>query len=178
MKSLPAIWSASALVVGLAMSAPSQAATQSQIQRIQAGPACQLSLPTTDTSVRGRATGFRNEGTTPAFVICEFASSSGDMTRAEMYVTSIDSIARDVTCTAVNGFNLGPDLNQIAYSSKTLGTHSTEGIVADFTWDASDFGGTAGDNLPNSGFFSVTCNLPAKTAINVYGLYFNQEIGA
>ncbi|HET7127331.1 MAG TPA: hypothetical protein VFI26_09615 [Lysobacter sp.] len=178
MKAISNACAVTALAVGMTVSAPSQAVTQSQVARLQAGPACQLSIPTTDTKTRPKATAFRNEGTTNAFVICEFGSPTGEMTKAEMYVTSIDGVPRNVTCTGVNGFNIAPSVSEIAYSAKTVSTDAVEGVLADFLWDASDFGGTAGSNLPNSGFFSVTCNLPPQTAINVYGMYFNQEIGA
>jgi hypothetical protein len=175
MKSISAVLATTGLAAGLMLlSAPSHATTISQVLRSSSGSSCQLSQPTTATSVRGRATGFRNEGTTNAFVICQFDSPTGDMTTPQMIVTSTDGVERDVTCTGVNGVNVAPALNNIMYSSKTLGTMSTSGIVAAFVWDASDFGGTAGDNLPNSGFFSVTCNLPPKTAINVTGFNFNQ----
>jgi hypothetical protein len=179
MKSLPAVLATFALTAGLAMSAPSQAATVSQLATASPGASCQLSQPTIATSVRGRATGFRNEGTINAFVICQFNSPTGAMTNGQMIVISTDGVARDVTCTGVNGFNLGiPEYSHIAYSSKTFGTQSTEGIAAAFIWTAADFGGTDGDQLPNQGYFTVTCILPPKTAIVATGFAFDQEIGS
>lgn len=177
MKLLSTLCASAALTAGLVMSPASQATTQGRIVRIQGGPGCQLSVPTTDSMVRPRATGLRNEGTTSAFVICQFDSSTGDLTQAEMYLTSIDGVPHNVTCTGVNGYNIAPAVMQIGYSSKTVSTDATSGVVGVLDWDASDFGGTAGDNMPNSGFFSVTCLLPPKTAINLYGLFYNEDIG-
>ncbi len=174
----PAVLAAAILTSGLAMAPAAQAVTQSRIMRIQAGPACQLSVPTTATTVRPRATGIRNEGSTSAFVICQTDSSTGDLTQVQMYVTSIDGTPRNVTCTGVNGYNIAPAVMNIAYSPKTLATDSSSGIAAIFNWDATDFGGAAaGDNMPKGGFFSVTCLLPPQTAINLYGVYYNEDVG-
>lgn len=178
MKSLPAALATTVLSAGLAVSASSHAATISQNAVSSPGASCQLSQPTISTSVRGRATGFRNEGTTNAFVICQFDSSNSDMKEAQMIVTSTDGVARDVTCTGVNGYYLSADLNEIGYSAKTLGTKSTEGVAALFDWTAVDFGGLVDESLPNGAYFTVTCILPPKTAINATGFSFDQEIGS
>jgi hypothetical protein len=168
---------AATLVVGMGMSSASLAVTQSRAAWTTA-PSCQLSIPTVDTQLRARSTGFRNEGTTSAFVICQFATPNGTLNGASLYATPIDGVSRPVTCTAVNGFNLGPALNEIAYSTKTMGSLEISGIAAFFQWDASDFGGTAGDDLPNSGMFSVTCILPPKTQINMTNLSYEEDVGS
>jgi hypothetical protein len=178
MKHLSVVLAATTLAAGLVMSPASQAVTQSRIVRVQGGPACQLSVPTTATTVRPRATGIRNEGTTSAFVICQFDSSTGDLTGAQMYLSSLDGVSHNIPCTGVNGFNISPSLMNIGYSSKTVTTDAVAGygIVA---WDATDFGaGVAGDDLPHSGFFSVTCLLPPQTAINLFGFFYNEDVGS
>ena len=44
------------------------------------------------------------------------------------------------------------------------------GTVA--SWNASDFGGTAGAGIQGSAWTTVTCNLPPQTAIGLlYALY-------
>ena len=175
----PAVLAAAIVTAGLAMAPVAQAVTQGRVIKAQGGPACQLSVPTTATTVRPRATGIRNEGTTSAYVICQSESSTGELTGIQMYVTSIDGTPRNVTCTAVNGYNIAPSLMNIAYSPKTLATDSSGGIVAIFDWVATDFGGAAaGDNFPNSGWSSVTCLLPPQTAINLFAVFYNEDVGA
>ena len=66
-----------ALAFGL--SGTAHAVTQTRVTQIPAGAACQLSVPTIDTAVRPRATGFRNEGTTSAFTICGIQDPVGGM---------------------------------------------------------------------------------------------------
>jgi hypothetical protein len=178
MKLQHALLSAAIATAGIAMAPVANAATQSRTAWMAAGPACQLSLPTTSTSVRGRATGFRNEGTTNAVVICQFDTPDGSLNGAAVYLTSTDGVAHTVSCTAVNGFNLAPSASQIAYSTKSMGTTDVSGLAAVFQWDASDFGGTAGDDMPNQGFFSVTCTLPPKTQVNLYGMSYDEDVGA
>lgn len=65
------------VVAGFALSAPASAATQDRILLRTGADMCTLSVPTTDTKVRPRATGFGNEGTTNAFVICTFDTPPG-----------------------------------------------------------------------------------------------------
>lgn len=175
----PAVLAAAILTAGLTMAPAAQAVTQTRAVLQQGGPACQLSVPTTATTVRPRATGIRNEGTTSAFVICQMESSTGALNGAVMYVTSIDGTPRNVTCTAVNGYNLAPSVMKIAFSPKTLATDSSSGLAAVFQWSAPDFGGAAaGDNFPNDGWFSVTCLLPPQTAINLLATQYVEDVGA
>ena len=58
-----------AVVVLAAATLPAKAGTEFRYQNAQGGIVCQLSIPTVDTMARAKATGFRNEGTTNAFVI-------------------------------------------------------------------------------------------------------------
>lgn len=60
---------ATAFVASVLAALPAQATTMTRTMEDQGGPACQLSVPTTSTQVRPRASGMRNEGTTNAFVI-------------------------------------------------------------------------------------------------------------
>ena len=59
-----------ALGLGMGMGQSAHAATQNRLMAALGSDSCKLSVPTTDTKVRPRATGFRNEGTTNQFVIC------------------------------------------------------------------------------------------------------------
>lgn len=169
----PAIVSGFAiLALGAGLSFSAQAVTQARTVRSQGGTACALSIPTTDTKVRPKATGFRNEGTTNAFVICGYPLPNGDLTFFNMNFMSLDGVARDVTCTAMNGNAFFSP----TYSSKTVTTPAdTTGATA-VSWSAADFGGTAGNSMP-TGYISVTCILPGQVSIpNVY-VNYNEDVG-
>lgn len=157
-----------------AASTPSMAVTQTRLMRFAAGPACQLSIPTTDTQVRPKAAGFRNEGTKSEFVICQLDTPNGDLTFADIYFGSIDGVPHTVNCTAVNGHNLFA--NSIAYSSKSVSTDAS-GSYGSMSWTPADFGGV-GPGMPYSGFFSITCTLPAKAFIGVMGMQYSEDVGA
>ena len=68
-----------------------------------ASNACTLSIPTTDTGVRPKATGFRNEGGKSAFVICsvDVDTSGNDTTYIGLTLASFDGASHSVNCTAV-----------------------------------------------------------------------------
>ena len=135
------------------------------------GSACQLSIPTTDTKFRPKATGARNESTTSSnFVICPVqapAASGEDAFKALfMFVYSIDGASHDVSCTAVTGYNGAYSLK---YSSKTASVSGNNGPIGIyFTWNGADFGGDENSTIKGSSTFSVTCLLPPQVAINFY----------
>ena len=97
-----------AAAAGLAVVQPAVAVTQGRTQIRTGADMCQLSIPTTDTKVRPKAIGFRNEGTTNAFVICTFDtppggySTTNNFTYAGVVLKSMDGADHEVTCTGVN----------------------------------------------------------------------------
>ena len=144
---------------------PANAATDTRFQTAQGGVVCKPSDLTSNSFLKAKATGFRNEGTAAAFVICGFESSNsradvGTIQGITMGLYSLNGVSASVSCTAVNGF---ADSSPI-YATKAVATN-TNGSGVLLTFDASDFGGTAGDVLPASDFWSVTCTLPGKTSI-------------
>ncbi len=154
-----------AAVVLAAATLPAKAGTEFRYQNAQGGIVCQLSIPTVDTAVRARATGFRNEGTTSSFAICGMESSNshdgfGTIQQISMGLYSLNQSAKTISCTAVNGFANGSPI----YASKNASV-AANGATTTLTFDASDFGGTAGQPLPDSDFWSITCNLPGNSGI-------------
>ena len=154
-----------AAVVLASAAHPAKAGTEIRYQNAQGGVVCQLSIPTVDTTVRAKATGFRNEGTTSSYAICGMESSNshdntGTIQQISIGLYSLNQSVKTVSCTAVNGFANGAPI----YSSKNASV-AANGATTTLTFDASDFGGTAGDPLPESDFWSITCNLPGNSAI-------------
>lgn len=134
------------------------------------GGACQLSVPTTSTGVRPKATGFRNESTTTSnFVICPVTApvvGNNLFTDILAVVYSLDGKPRVVTCTAVVGVYDDPGFLPM-YSSKSESVDSSDTPFGQqYHWTAVDFGGTAGQPITGSVLTSVTCNLPPQTAIS------------
>ena len=148
---------------------------------------CQLSVPTTDTKVRPKATGFRNEGTTNAFVICTFDSPPGgagpmnEFTFAGVVLKSMDGANHDVTCTGVNSVADagGVGLSEPQYISKTVTVNDeSEGGVlgVPVQWEPEDFGST-GTIPDSSGLFSITCILPPQVSIKSGGAGSEEDVG-
>lgn len=156
----------STVVAGFALAQSAAAVTQGRTQIETGSNMCTLSVPTIDTKVRPRANGFKNEGTTNAFVICTFDAPPGanfingtEFSYVYLILNSLDGVARDVTCTGVNSI---PSLGQ-TFVSKTV---SVAGINTEtmYQWGPEEFGGSA--TIPySSGAFSVTCSLPPNVSI-------------
>ena len=179
MKRATTIICAAAAATGFALSLPASGATQSRYQVQTGANMCTLSLPTTDTKVRPRATGYNNEGTTSAFVICSFDPPPGafgvlltEFKSVVLYLRSLDGVPRDVTCTGVNTI---PAAAVPQYVSRTHSVSATT-TETQFSWVPGDFGGTS--TIPYSGgVFSVTCNLPPQTSVEFGGAYSDEDIG-
>ena len=168
-----------AVLAGVALAQPAAAVTQTGYQVQTGANMCTLSVPTTDTKVRPRATGFNNEGTTNAFVICSFDAPPGafgvlltEFTSAALYLRSLDGAAREVTCTGVNAL---PATGNQQFVPKTHVVSATD-AETQFAWSPADFAGTS--TIPYSGgAFSVTCILPPQTSVEFGGADSNEDVG-
>jgi hypothetical protein len=156
------------LAAGLALSMPAAAITQDRVQIETGSNMCTLSVPTIDTKIRPRANGFKNEGTSNAFVICTFDAPGGayyidsrEFSEVSLFLISLDGIARNVTCTGVNSV-VGAGHDPL-FVSKTVSVSSTTSMSG-YQWLPADFAGTT--TIPwSSGAFSVTCILPPNVSI-------------
>lgn len=161
------------LAFGSAMSAPATAATYYTSTHLNPAAACQLSIPTTDTQVRPKATGYRNESTTKsAFVICGY-DTPGNSSSKDVYIyfTSMDRVSRNISCTAVSGM---AGAEPMVYSTKSISSTAADTYTA-LLWTPSDFGGTT--EIPYGEAPSVTCTLPPQTAITQVINTYDFEIG-
>ena len=98
---------ASALLGAALAPTPASAGSVLKTLTQDAGNACTLSIPTTDTKARPKATGFRNEGTTNQFVICGFDidSTNPGFHSIDLGFVSIDGLAHTFNCTAMSRYN-------------------------------------------------------------------------
>ena len=162
------------LALGLATPSSTHAALRQTWSFGNPASACQLSIPTTDTQVRPKATGYRNESTTKsAFVICGYDTPSVDSRSKQVliYFTSMDGVSRNISCTAVSGMAGAEDMG---YSTKSISSTAADTYTA-LLWTAADFGGTT--DIPYGEAVSVTCTLPPETAITQIMNAFDYEIG-
>jgi len=162
------------LAFGFAMSATSHAALRQNWNYGNPASACQLSIPTTDTQVRPKASGYRNESTSKsAFVICGYNTPTYDSNSKQVliYFTSMDGVDRNISCTAVSGM---AGAEQLTYSTKSISSIAADTYTA-LLWTPSDFGGTT--DIPYGEAMSVTCTLPPQTAITQVINNFDYEIG-
>ena len=150
------------LALGLAVAPAATAVTQIKYYEFSAADACQLSIPTTDTMVRPRANGYRNEGTSNQFVICGMGGyERNTVQQMVLLYTSMDGQTHSMSCTGVTGLTgsgSGP-----LYSTKTVNIAATGFSFA--TWGAQDFGGGEGDPIDQGLNLSVTCTLPPNVAL-------------
>ena len=125
--------------------------------------ACILSIPTTDTKVRPKALGFRNEGTTNAYVICgidNFSNVDGFNWLSVMF-QAFDGKRHTFDCTAVS--------HDVMYSSTQYLTETIEitdtrfpGVI-DVNVDDPDYDPAKYD-LKHQGQ-SITCLIPPGVSI-------------
>ena len=163
------------LAIGLAATLPAGAATQAKTYDYSPGDACQLSIPTTDTKVRPRASGYRNEGTSNQFVICGMGGyETGTVVYMILIYSSMDGIAHSMSCTAVSGLTGaggGP-----MYSTRTVDIAASGYSFS--VWGAEDFGGVEGDPFADARNLSVTCTLPPSVALQGFESEQAVDIGA
>jgi hypothetical protein len=163
------------LALGVAAAPVAMAVPQDKAYEFPAADACQLSVPTTDTKVRPRANGYRNEGTTNQFVICGMGGYEKDtVLRMALLYTSTDGLAHSMSCTGVAGLT-GSESPPL-YSTKTVSIAATGYSFA--SWGAEDFGGSEGDLIAGAANLSVTCTLPPNVALQGFESEQLVDVGA
>jgi hypothetical protein len=179
---LPAVLAGLVAACGLA-TAPISTAAEIQQTMVVPGAVCQLSIPTTNTGVRPKATGFRNESTTTSnFVICPLvtptvrSANANPLANGYIILSSLDGQAHSVSCTAVVGLG-GNVVFPAKYSTKSIAIPAATDDSVSGSWTLADFGQSSGDSIDGSAWFSVTCNLPPQVQIqSLQGNYY-AEIG-
>jgi hypothetical protein len=131
---------------------------------------CSLSIPTTDTGVRPKASGFRNEGTGNAFVICPAnpTGASNTATAVYLFARSFDGQAHTFDCTFTNA------VDAPVYNTKSV-TVASSGETGFVQWTPADLGGS--DNFDNY-ISAVTCILPPGASLQAVNVAYPFEIGS
>ena len=176
-------WGSMLAIACASVAMPAHAATQTRLTTVPGAHLCTLSIPTTDTKSRPKATGFRNEGTTNAYVICAFDSAPGqaalspgetatDPAFVGLLFSSLDGKPHSFSCTAVNSW---PGLYApMQYVAKTVDINP-DNVFTEVDWFPADFGALS--HIPASGNFSITCLLPPQVAILFGGLGASEDVG-
>ena len=172
------MFGAMAAVLGIGFPVATKAAISNHWIYVNAAQACQLSIPTIDSVVAPRATGFRNPGTTGAFVICGLTKDTEAGTGfiyVNVWLNSMDGATHAISCTGVAGA-MGVD-HALQYVTKNLDVGSaSDNVIA---WTAADFGGTSGTEMKGGDYtFSITCNLPPQVQIVSANASYNVYIGS
>lgn len=150
------------VAVASAYSLPSSAAIELHGNASNPAARCQGALPVFEMAIRKRPLAVVNEGTNDAFVTCGFEYDAVDAEDnapilLDTYFSNRTAAPVTVTCTAVTGFDTG--VNEFV----SLTTQSiAPGAQGNLFWEAADFP----DDGLLSGLVSISCNLPAGTAIN------------
>ena len=156
------------LAIGAGTAQPARAATANVSSWIPSQN-CVLSIPTTNTGVRPRGTGFRNEGTVNNFVICPAnpTGAAGTATSVSLYARSFDGADHTFDCTFTNA------VDAPVYSTKSV-TVLAGGGTSFTSWVPADVGQT--DDFNNS-ISAVTCILPPGASIQATYLGYPINIG-
>lgn len=157
-----------ALGFGLTLSCPANAAPIAKTLYLDPALSCQLSIPSTDSGIRPRATGMRNEGGTTTFVICglPYLVSGTEAISYSIEALSFDGVEHTFNCTGATRYSTGISL---ALSVKTVTTPAS-GASASLQWTDAD---TELGNLDAS----ITCSLPSGAAITSVQMVVTDEIG-
>jgi hypothetical protein len=178
---LPTVLAGIVAVHGLATS-PTADANALSLYMTVPGASCQLSIPTTDTGVRPKAVGFRNESTvTSNFVICPLTSPTdlGDnfapFTLLAIWLRPLDGLAHSVSCTAVVGDGVGV-AQPLMYSTQTIPVPAADAGAG--IWRDYDFGQGGAYHIKGSAWSSITCSLPPQVEIRFLRAGYEFEIGS
>lgn len=137
---------------------------------------CKASTPAFAASVRYRPLGLANESDSAIYVTCNWQgddsqSSVRGARRVYVVISNFGGDAQDVTCTLVNGFQSGANV-QATYTPKTV--NIAAGAGATIEWLPADVPGSqATIKLP-----AVSCVLPGNSTLQHTGKEYNEDVGA
>lgn len=131
---------------------------------------CQAALPVFDGTIRKRPKALANEGTTTAFITCDFENLANPLNRitsVAIFVKNRGTGQATVDCTLVQGFGDNVSGSNLTKSA-ALAPNGTFSLV----WAAADY---AGDNLDVP---ATSCALPPGTEIYGTQLKYLEDVGS
>jgi len=120
---------------------------------------CQSATPSHEGALRKRPLALQNEGTATAFVTCNLVNVAA-ATELTVYVSSMTSGPKTLSCTAVAGTTAG----SASYSAHTVSFTGVSIEPAAMSWFPIHFG--IGGNVFPSKLVSLSCALPPGTGIH------------
>jgi hypothetical protein len=168
MRNAIAIFLVATVFAGTFSSSSSAATINKTINRSPAS-ACVLSIPTTDTGARAKATGFRNEGTVNNFVICgcDIDTDSAGFSNLTLYFRPTDGASHAFDCTAMN-----------RYATNDTGEYSTKSVsLAGNSWTYVQFLPADFPSIGLVGGASITCLLPPGVSIVTVAASHQDNVG-
>ena len=166
------IVAATGIALAFGLSGQAGAVTLTRMAQVPGGAACQLSIPTVDTTVRAKATGFRNEGKTSAYAICGLQDPvQGAVSDVGIAFYALDNKSHTFDCTAVNGW---PDSGNYVYATKSI-TASSSTFRSSLHFAPAAFGGAT--YLPHDGYVTVTCSLPSQVSVGYMYMSYDEDVG-
>lgn len=140
------------------------------------GGLCEAALPAYDATLRKRPLAVQNEGTTEAFLTCNFISQGREYASVDnptwlmAWFSARDGVAREIRCTLVTGFGTGNN----TYIAKAA-TLAADGTLRPLGWSGGDFGDGSVAQMP-SGAISLSCMLPPGVAMHDHKLVFGERV--
>jgi hypothetical protein len=137
---------------------------------------CQPALSSHAASLRARPLGLINEGTESAFVTCTFRgdprANERGATKVQVHVGHVGEAGSTVTCTFVEGVELGGVSNAV-YRTKSLPVYGGS-AGASMTWQPSEIAGAPALIYQPA----LQCQLGPGTAIHYISVYYDEDVGA
>lgn len=137
-------------------------------ERLLAAENCQAALPSFDGRIRKRPLAVQNESGATAFVTCAMKGTLAVQAinqEVRVWLINNGGAARNITCTLVDGRNLGLSDPIFLTKSTTVATADSSEIV----WLPADNGGNA------FLYPALSCGLPPGTGIRYTGRLYQYE---
>jgi hypothetical protein len=137
---------------------------------------CQPAIAASAANMRARPLAFVNEGEGTAFVTCTFRGDprpgARGATKVQVHVGHVGETGSSVTCTFVEGRELGGVSNAV-YRTKSVAVYGGS-PGASMTWQPSEIAGGP-DLIYQAG---VQCVLGPDTALHYISVYYDEDVGA
>ena len=160
------------LAIGMTMSGQADAVTVNRDYLTHGTASCQAALPVFDGKIRKRPKAIANEGTSSAFITCDFDSINNGgtgFTDIGIFFINRSGVAKTVNCTFVDG------IYDVAFSPSLV-----KSVVMPTTTAPVSLGVTAATDNAGNNFTApaISCEIPAGVEIAAVRGVYPEEVGA